>query len=166
MSYFIIGFLEMNVETRSMQAANYAKEIVKVALSYDYSVRFAHQFEDHFYRYVLNPVRELYDNNSANIIEIQLSDSPLTGTIDYGLTDFYKQIAVQQKPSETNLYRFLKELWMKDFINKAVLIFSYGLNSFKSLSRKEMSFDDMFYDILQTFLEGTGDLNSCYIIKK
>jgi len=166
MSYFIIGFLEMNVETRTMQAANYATEIVKVALTYDYSVRFAHEFEDHFYRHVLDPLRELYGNNSSNIIEIQISDSPLTGTIDYGLTEFYKQIAIQKITSETKLYKFLTELWMMDFINKGVLILSYGLNSFKSLSCKVVSFDSMFYDIMQSFLEGNGELNSCYILEK
>lgn len=168
MSYFIIGLLEMNEETRSQQAANYAKDIVGLALSFGYSMQFAHQFQDRFYRYVLDPVRELYKKDLVKTIEFQLSDSPLTGTIDYGLTNFFQEISVHQHATVTQitLFKFLSSLWEKQYIKSAVFIFSYGLNSFKSLSCKEISFNEMFYDISHEYMEGTGDLNSCYFLNK
>lgn len=168
MSYFIIGTLELAVETRSQQAYNYAKDIVRLALSFDYSIQFSHHFEDRFYRYILDPVRELYERDSSKTIEFQISDSPLTGSSDYIFNLFYKQISTDQTPieSQTTLLKFMRDLWENQYINRAVFIFSYGLNSFKTLVRKEVMFDEMLSYLTESYLEGIRDLNECFILQK
>jgi len=149
MSYFILGLLEMEDEIRSKKAADNSKIIVKQALSFGYSIQFANRFEDKFYRYVLDPVHELYDRKPIRTIEFQLSDSPLTGTIDSGFLDFYQESYQKENFTKTPLYKFLNQLWGNSFIKNAVFIFSYGLNSFQTLKQQEVSFKDIFTDLIK-----------------
>lgn len=170
MSFFVIGLLEFVDQIRSDNTHQNAKRLDKVAIGYDYSLKFSYSFYDPGYRKVLDPLKEEYLFKENNTIEFQLSDDPLSSSFDDGISELYQYHTVYKKgckdiPYESKLFKLLKDLCLQPYISKSLFVFSYGLHSYNILDKKETDLTGMQKDIWSYYCEDLIDQDSCYILK-
>lgn len=171
MSYFVFGFLEFdfNLEKDERQAYEPTRNLGKIALSHNYSIEFATKFEDAFLRDYLDRTREIYNQAVENTLEFIVSDAPITWSIDTGLYEFFslhKTHSYEQIPYESELFKFLTEVWAQHFIKKAVFIFSFALDGYQLLDHLKCELNGMLCDLWSYYSLKQKNLDSCYILSK
>ena len=98
MSFFVIGLLELSVNSRSQEAFDYANIISEYAVANHFYVELKYQFNDSGIRDILEPLHDKYFNKSShNIVEFMLADSPLIECFDGGISELFTHHTIQHK---------------------------------------------------------------------
>jgi len=166
MSFFVIGLLEFDKDVGYGNLNNKTRELACLALDHSYSLQLGY-FHNEYYREFLTKATNKYNISNQKSLEFELADSPYSGSFDEGIYKLQKQLQGDgNNIYTTSLYQFFSELWNKDNIKVAVMIFSYGLYDYNLLKHKTATLNQMFEDMSKYYLKGTEDQNSCYFLKK